>query len=83
MAFQSSADSFGIRCFGLNCSWWHPRQANDAVASEPSIFSENHDYKVFFRVDVNTYVHISIHVRIYIFYAPVYIRMFTLVFIQF
>ena len=29
------------------CSWWHPRQANDAVASEPRIFSENHDYKVF------------------------------------
>ena len=29
---------------GLKCSWWHPRQANDTVASEPSIFSENHDY---------------------------------------
>ena len=26
------------------------------VASERSIFSENHDYKSFFRVAVNTYV---------------------------
>ena len=43
MAFQPSADSFGIRCLGFKCSWWHPRQANDAVASEPSIFSENHN----------------------------------------
>ena len=45
MAFQPSADSFGIRRLGFKCSWWHPRQANDAVASEPSIFSENHEYK--------------------------------------
>ena len=46
MAFQTSADFFGkIRRLGFKCSWWHPRQANDAVASEPSIFSENHDYK--------------------------------------
>ena len=57
MAFQLSADSFGIRRLGFKCSWWHPRQANDAVASEPSIFSpKNHDYKSFFRVAVNTYV---------------------------
>ena len=56
MAFQPSADSFGIRRLGVKCSWWHSRQANDAVASEPSIFSENHDYKSFFRVAVNTYV---------------------------
>ena len=34
----------------------HSRQANDAVASERSIFSENHNYKRFFRVAVNTYV---------------------------
>ena len=34
----------------------HSRQANDAVASEPSIFSENHDYKSFFRVAVSKYV---------------------------
>ena len=34
----------------------YSRQANDAVASEQSIFSENHDYKSFFRVAVNTYV---------------------------
>ena len=33
-------------CF--KCSWWHPRQANDAVASEPSICSENQDYTRFF-----------------------------------
>ena len=56
MAFQPSADSFGIRRLGFKCSWWHPRQANYAVASEPSIFSKNHDYKSFFRVAVNTYV---------------------------
>ena len=57
MAFHPSDDSFGIRSLGFKCSWWHPRQANDAVASEPSIFIiENHDYKSFFRVAVNTYV---------------------------
>ena len=56
MAFQPSADSFGICRLGFKCSWWHPRKTNDAVASEPSIFSENHDYKSFFRVMVNTYV---------------------------
>ena len=56
MAFQLSADSFGIRRLGFKCSWWHPRQANDAVASERSIFSENHNSKKFFRVAVNTYV---------------------------
>ena len=33
MAFQPSGDSFGIRRLGFNCSWWHPRQANDAIAS--------------------------------------------------
>ena len=56
MAFQPSANSFGIRHLGFKCSWWHPRQSNDAVASEPSIFSENHNYKRFFRVAVNMYV---------------------------
>ena len=56
MAFQPSADSFRIRRLEFKCSWWHPRQANDAVASERSIFSENHDYKSFFRVAVNTYI---------------------------
>ena len=24
MAFQPSADSFGIRRLGFKCSWWHP-----------------------------------------------------------
>ena len=56
MAFQPSADSFGIRRLGFKCSRWHLRQANEAVASEPSIFSENHDYKRFFRVAVTTYI---------------------------
>ena len=56
MAFLSSADSFGIRRLGFKCSWWHPRQANDSVASEPSIFIKNHDYNSFSRVAVNTYV---------------------------
>ena len=56
MAFQPSVDSFGIRRLGFKCSWWHLKQANDAVASEPSIFSENHIYKSFSRVVMNTYV---------------------------
>ena len=48
--------SVGIRILGLRCSWWHLRQANDAVASERSIFSKNQDYKRFFCVVVNPYV---------------------------
>ena len=56
MAFQPSADSVRNRRLGFKCSWWHPGQSNDAVASEPSIFIENHNYKRFFRVAVNTYV---------------------------
>ena len=56
MAFQPSADSFGIHRLGFKCSWWHPSQANDALASERSIFRENHDYNSFFRVAVNTYI---------------------------
>ena len=47
MAFQPSVDSFGIRRLGFKCSWWHPRQANDAVASEPSIFRKITIIKVF------------------------------------
>ena len=47
MVFQPSADSFSIRRLGFKCNWWHRRQANDAVTSERSIFSENQDYKVF------------------------------------
>ena len=58
MAFQPSADSFGLCRLGFKCSWWYLRQANDAVASEPSIFSENHDYKSVFLVAVNTYISI-------------------------
>ena len=38
---------------------------NDAVASERSIFSENHDYKSFFRV-ANIYVQPKKHTVIYI-----------------
>ena len=56
MAFQPLADSFGIHRLGFKCSWWHPRQANDAVASEPSILSKNHGYKSFSRVAVNTVI---------------------------
>ena len=47
MSCPCCADSVGIRILGLRCSWWHSRQANDAVASEQSIFSENQDYKSF------------------------------------
>ena len=56
MAFQTSADSFGIRHLGFKCSWWHPQQANDAVASEPSIFKAKITIIKVFRVTVNTYV---------------------------
>ena len=56
MAFQPSADSFGICRLRFKYSWWQSRQANDAVASEQSIFSENHDNKSFLCVAVNTYV---------------------------
>ena len=56
MAFQPSPGSYGIRRLGFKCSWWHPRQANDAVASEPSIFNEIHNYRRFARIAVNTYV---------------------------
>ena len=55
MSCPRCADSVGIRILGLGCSWWHSRQANDAVVSEQSIFNENQDYK-FFCVAVNTYV---------------------------
>ena len=54
MAFQPSADSFGIRRLGVKCSWWHRRQANDTVASKRSIFSEITVIS-FPRVAVNTY----------------------------
>ena len=56
MAFQPSADFFGIRCLGFKCRWWQQRQVNDAVASERSIFSESHDYKSFSGVAMNTYI---------------------------
>ena len=49
-------DSVGIRLLGLRCSLWHSRQANCAVASERSIFSENQGYKSVFRAAVNPYV---------------------------
>ena len=45
-AVDSTARASILR-LGFKCSWWHPRQSNDAIASEPSIFSENHDYKSF------------------------------------
>ena len=47
MTFQPSVDSSGIRRLGFKCSWWHWRQAKDTVATERSIFIENHDLKVF------------------------------------
>ena len=57
MSYQPSADSFGIRLLGVKCSWWHPRQANDAVASERSIFStKKHGYKSFVCIAVNPLV---------------------------
>ena len=37
-------DFVGICILGLRSSYWHLRQANDTVASERSIFSENQLY---------------------------------------
>ena len=48
MSCPHCVDSVGIRIWGLRSSQWHSRQANDAVASEGSIFSENQDYKKVF-----------------------------------
>ena len=56
MASQPTGDSFGICRLGFKCSWWHWRQAYYAVASERSIVSENHNYKSFSRVAMNTYI---------------------------
>ena len=56
MSCPRCVDSVGIRILGLRSSLGHSRQANDAVASERGNFSENHDYKSFFRVAVNTYI---------------------------
>ena len=62
---QASADSFGIRVLGFKSSWWHPRQANNAVASEGSIFSKKHDYNFFSCIAVNSLVSIcwDLHAR--------------------
>ena len=60
MSFQPFVDSFGIRLLGFKCSWWHPRHADDAVASELSIFSQNHDYKSLISVAVNQLVPIYV-----------------------
>ena len=54
MSRSHCADSVGIRILELMCIVGF-EGANDAKASEQSIFSENHDYKSF-RVAVNTYV---------------------------
>ena len=56
MSCTRCVDSIGIRILGLRSNKWHSRQPNDAIVSERSIFSENHDYKSFSRVAVNTYV---------------------------
>ena len=65
MSFQPFADSFGICLLGFMCSWWHLRQANDAVAFERSIFSKNHNYKSLLYVAVNPLVPIfwDLHAR--------------------
>ena len=53
LTLQPNAFSLGII---IKCNWWHSRQANDVVASEPSIFSENYGYESSFHVAVNMYV---------------------------
>ena len=54
MAFQPSADSFGIRRFGFKSSW-HPSQSNDAVALNLACLAKITIITVFFRVAVNSY----------------------------
>ena len=49
--------SFSIRLLGVfKCSWWHPRQANDAAASELNILGKNHNCNFFLRC-MNLLVH--------------------------
>ena len=47
MSYPHCMDFVGICLLGLRCSWWHSRQANEAIASERNIFSENKDYNSF------------------------------------
>ena len=65
MSFQHSTDSFGIRLLGFKCNCCHARHANDTVASEQSIFRENHDHKSLICIAVNPLVPIfwDLHVR--------------------
>ena len=54
-----SAFSFSIRLLGFfKCSWWHPRQANDAAASERNILGKNHNCNFFSALheSVGTYI---------------------------
>ena len=63
MSCPRCVDSVGIRILWLRSSYWHSRQANDAVASERSIFSKQNTiiiYKTVFRAAVNTYVSLPI-----------------------
>ena len=53
MSCPRCVDSVGIHILGVRCSWWHSRHANDGIASDRSIFSENQGYKSFVRVVVN------------------------------
>ena len=51
--------SFSIRLLGFfKCSWWHPRQANDAAASERNILGKNHNCNFFSALheSVGTYI---------------------------
>ena len=45
ISYPRCVDFVGIHIVGLRCSWWHSRQANDAIYSKGSIFSENQDYR--------------------------------------
>ena len=56
MSCPRCTDFVGIRLLGLRCSWWYSRQANEAIVSERTIFSENKGYNSFFRVAVNPYI---------------------------
>ena len=61
MAFQPSADSFGIRRLGFKCSRGHRRQVNDAVALNEVYLAKISMIKLFPCRDehVRTYILVS------------------------
>ena len=54
MSCPRGMDSVDIHILEIKSSWWHWRQANDAIGSEQNIFCEkNQHYKSFLHVVMN------------------------------